>query len=327
MLDFVSVPSAALFCPHRWLTGKHLSERELDNMQQWKSDGLTPVQIHKRLSTDRRKTHRDGPDLTTVRRSLKGKTHQRSKVETRGRKRILTQTNLNRLDKTRDEIITKADNNYEVHWDDVIKRARVSKVHRTTVAKNIRDAGFDIAARKPRLKPCRTEADEAERKAKCNVLRKLDVTFYATKPDATIDNKKWKVPKSVRGRKHLNALKVRFHLRKKSEGLTKGYTKPHPVKHRTNTGGVVNLCAGIINNRVRVWHYLPKIWNGEEAAGLYTNVIHPALKRNRGNKRSYTILEDNDPTGYQSTQGKNAKAACKITTIDFPNLFARFESL
>ena len=115
--------------------GKHFSEQEQDNMQQWKSDGLTPVQIHKRLSTDRRKTHRDGPDLTTVRRSLKGKTHQRSKVETRGRKRILTQTNLNRLDKTRDEIITKADNNYEVHWDDVIKKARVPKVHRTTVAK------------------------------------------------------------------------------------------------------------------------------------------------------------------------------------------------
>ena len=90
------------------------------------------------------------------------------------------------------------------------------------------------------------------------------------------------------------------------------------MKHRTNTGGVVSLCAGIISNRVRVWHYLPKTWNGEEAAQLYTKVLYPALKRNRGAKRSYTILEDNDPTGYKSTKGIMAKRACKITTVDFP---------
>ena len=103
--------------------GKRFSEIELAGMQVWKSEGLTPLQIHKRLYTDCRKKRKAVPDLTTVRRALKGKTHQRSTVETRGRKRILTPTNLKRLDKTRGQIITKADNNYEVHWDDVIKPA------------------------------------------------------------------------------------------------------------------------------------------------------------------------------------------------------------
>ena len=39
------------------------------------------------------------------------------------------------------------DDNYEVHWADVTKKARMPSVNRTTVAKNLRDAGFDIAAR------------------------------------------------------------------------------------------------------------------------------------------------------------------------------------
>ena len=93
-------------------------------------------------------------------------------------------------------------------------------------ASNLRDAGFEIAARKPRLKPCRTEAGEADRKAERNILRKLKEAYYTTKLDATIHNKKWKVPKPVRERKYVNSLKARFHLRKRSDGLNKGYTKP-----------------------------------------------------------------------------------------------------
>ena len=44
-------------------------------------------------------------------------------------------------------VMAMDDDNYEVHWADVTKKARMPSVHRTTVAKNLRDAGFDIAAR------------------------------------------------------------------------------------------------------------------------------------------------------------------------------------
>ena len=38
--------------------GEAFSEVEQGNMQKWSSDGLTPVQIHKRLQTDRLKKHK-----------------------------------------------------------------------------------------------------------------------------------------------------------------------------------------------------------------------------------------------------------------------------
>ena len=56
-----------------------------------------------------------------------------------------------------------------------------------------------------------------------------------------MDNKKWDVPLSARGKKYVKMPKVRGHLRKPGEGLKKGYTKPHPKKRMTNTGGNVNF--------------------------------------------------------------------------------------
>ena len=69
---------------------------------------------------------------------------------------------------------------------------------------------------------------------------------------------------------------------------------------------------------MRVWHYLPWRWSGEAAAAFYTRVLAPALKKYRGEKRRYLILEDNDPTGFKSTKGIAAKRAAGIETVEFP---------
>ena len=42
------------------------------------------------------------------------------------------------------------------------------------------------------------------------------------------------------------------------------------------------------------------------------------MKRHRGSKRRYTILEDNDPTGWKSTAARAAKASLKITPLEIP---------
>ena len=89
--------------------GKHFSPAELDNIQNWKSKSWTPVQIHAQLTKDRTCTRQRGPDLTTARRFVKGKTFKRSAVETRGRKRVLSDRNLATMDRARDTLITKAD--------------------------------------------------------------------------------------------------------------------------------------------------------------------------------------------------------------------------
>ena len=73
-----------------------------------------------------------------------------------------------------------------------------------------------------------------------------------------------------------------------------------------------------MNSKVQIWHYLPKTWNAQAATDLYENVIFPALQRLRGKKRRYTILEDNDPTGYKSTAAKNKKAELNIVPMEFP---------
>lgn len=52
------------------------------------------------------------------------------------------------------------------------------------------------------------------------------------------------------------------------------------------------MACALINNRVAVWEYLPTPWNGEAAADFYRNTLGPALRRLRGRKASYRILED-----------------------------------
>ena len=132
-----------------------------------KAQGVTAVRIHRDLFEARSRKGGCGPDLTSVRRALKGSTFKRSKVETRGRKRALTNVNLKALDKARKRLIKEADSQYEVHWVDVIKAARVPDVHRSTAARTLNNAGYDIKWRTPRTKPPRSSCDEAERKRIC----------------------------------------------------------------------------------------------------------------------------------------------------------------
>ena len=144
-----SIPASA----QRQTMGKHFSDGELDSMHSLKAKGFTPVEIHRQLQGARRRRRQSGPDLTSVRRALKGATFKRARVETRGGRRILSARNVRSLDAARKRLIDEAKGEKEVHWDDVIEAARVPKVDRTTAAKSMRRAGYDIKWRAPRLKP------------------------------------------------------------------------------------------------------------------------------------------------------------------------------
>ena len=295
-----------------------MGQAELDAIHEWKGAGDTPSEVYEKLAQLRRRARKAAPDLTTVRRALKGKTHKRCLAETRGRKRVLSDKNVHALDRARRKLIEKAGGEYEVHWTDVIRAARVRKVDPTTAAKRMTAAGFDVRWRAPRLKPPRGAADRSERKRICNKLRKHPTTFWTQKLDLYMDNKSWKIPTTARGRRFLRKSRVRGHLRKPGEGLEEAFTKPHSRKHRTNTGGTANVFAALCNNRVAVWHYLPKGWGGKAADELYRKIVLPTLKRRRGVKRRYSILEDNDPSGYKSTLAKATKAELGICPIEFP---------
>ena len=122
--------------------------------------GISAKDIHARLARARAPTGDHGPSLRAVQRALKGATFRRAKVETRGRRWPLSSANLRALDRARKRLIAKTGGDCEVHWEDIIRAARVPHVDRSTAAKSLKAAGYGVAWRAPRLKPVRGEIDE-----------------------------------------------------------------------------------------------------------------------------------------------------------------------
>ena len=68
-----------------------------------------------------------------------------------------------------------------------------------------------------------------------------------------------------------------------------------------------------------VWKYLPKNkWNGQVAADTYTQEIQRSLKRTYPNRIYFNVLEDNDPAGFKSKKGEDAKAQAHIRVFEIP---------
>ena len=133
-----------------------------------------------------------------------------------------------------------------------------------------------------------------------------------------IDSKQFDVPTTEKARHHLASQRVRFHLRTPCEGSQPEMTKPGRKKNCLNAGAVAKVCAGISKGRVVMWEYLPKVWNGKGAAALYRGPMVKALKKNSGNKHCYLIFEDNDPVGYTSNKGLEAKQELGIEAVPMP---------
>lgn len=296
----------------------HLTPGELDWLHQQTAAGKTPVQVHALLRARRARQRKDAPDLTNVRRVLRGKTYRQGLVETRGRKRSLSRRMVLSMDRARKTLTRKAAGQTEVRWRDIVKKARAPPVHRSTASASFKREGIPVAWRRPRERPQRTKEHEEERVRLCRSWAKRRGTYFSNAIDLIIDNKKFETPTNERARQYLKKLRVRGHLRTPAEGLKVEYTRPSRKKNRMNTGGSVSVCAGISNGRIVLWHYLPRRWNGEVAASLYKGPIMRALKKHRGQKRHYHVLEDNDPTGYKSRKAQVAKADLGIHAVQFP---------
>ena len=200
-----------------------------------------------------------------------------------------------------------------------LRGAKIPKVHSSIASRRLQDAGYDVKARPPREKPLRTRDHELERVRICKDLVKKPRTYFTKGLHLVMDNKHWDIPLTARSKRYSKMRRIRFHLHTRSEGLKKNFTRPSKKsKHRVSVGGSVNVCAGIANNKVVLWHYLPKRWSGEAAVELYKGAVHTALKKAHGNLRSYRILEDNDPTGYKSNKAVQIKQALRISPIEYP---------
>ena len=297
---------------------KQFSCGEREQVRRAAGARATAAEIWKKLKAARAKRGLPPPDLTTIRRFLKGNTHRLDAHETRGRGPIYTRQNVLKMEKTRKELIAKADGEYEVHWVDVMKKARVAKADLTTVARSFARENLAVGWRSPREKPILGPEHLAERKEACRKWRHYRSDYFTDGVDLIMDNTAWDVPATIRARKYLNRRKVRGHLRKRSEGLQTGFTKPSGKKHHMNTGAKLKILAGLSNCKVVLWHYLDGPWNGEVAESAYRGPIAKVLKKERGEKKKYVVLEDNDPVGYKSNKAIKAKKELCIDAMSFP---------
>ena len=103
----------------------HLSAQEMDFLRGLLGKGLSLVQIHGRLVAQRARKDMAAPSLPNVRKVLKGQTYRQGLAETRGRKKKLSSAHVNAMDKARQDLIRKAKGQHEVHWEDIMRKARV----------------------------------------------------------------------------------------------------------------------------------------------------------------------------------------------------------
>ena len=295
----------------------HLDAREQDAIFAAMVKKKSVAQIHDMLAKRRHHTGVSMVNITVVRRFVRGKTHHRGGVETRGRKRVLTRRNVLAMDSARRKLIKATRGEQRLKWDTIRVKGRAPHATRTTVARAFAREGIDVKLRRAREKPQRTEEMERERAEVCGNMRRWPLSRFTDGIDMIIDNKKFDVPTTPDARHHLATQKLVAQLRTRSEGLQEHFTKPNQKAHRTNLGGTVNVCAGISNCRVVLWEYYTK-WNGQVAADMYKGPILKSLIKKRGRKAKYLLAEDNDPTGYKSGKAIAEKKRLGIQTLDWP---------
>ena len=255
-------------------------------------------------------------EKSTVYRFAKGLTHLRGATETRGRKRSLSKQNVRKLDTTRRRLIQAADNEKRITHADVVDAAGLTDVACQRVCEDaLRAEG--VLFKTPRRKIQRSEADAKLRFGRAKGWVKHRRTYWSKKVHAYVDNKNFPIPRTPQQRKRFRQTMITGHLRRASEGIDRGFTKPRE-KHSFIGIPSVTISAAVAKDKVIMWYVVPGPWNGAAAATMYEDHLQPALERTWGKRARYTIVEDGDRKGNVSTKGIAAKARSKIYPMTLP---------
>jgi hypothetical protein len=138
-----------------------------------------------------------------------------------------------------------------------------------------------------------------------------------------IDNKKFAVYLNGYARDFAARRKARGVYRDRKQRLSKGYTKPPSGFTSYQSGKAINIAAGVSGDRITMWHEVSGSWSGAAAVEMYTESLLPALKKARPEKASarkpvWTIMEDNDPSGYKSGMAVKCKGKLGIQVVTMP---------
>ena len=230
-----------------------------------------------------------------------------------GRPHIVTPIVWRRLIQALARLQKNADAEKEVTLSMVIAEAGV-EVSTRTVPRAFRK--HDLKFYKLRERPVLQPLDIRERKAWAQRHVRRSADQWTRTPHAIIDNKVFPVFGTRQGRSIAARREVRGAYRAPG-------AQPEPWLVKTKStmkpgAPGVMVTAAVINGRIRVWHYIRGPWNGAAAAAKYKGPLRSALKRAYPSRRTHIVLEDNDPTGYKSSQGRRAKRESHIVTDDLP---------
>ena len=145
--------------------------------------------------------------------------------------------------------------------------------------------------------------------------RRWPAKYWVKDIKAYIDNKNFPTPRTPAQRKRFKQTLVTGHLRKKSEGLDRGFTKPRE-KHSFTGIPSVQISAAVTSDKITMWHVVSVSWNGKNAAIMYKGHLRPALQRKYGEVPYYKIIEDGNRKDNTSNKGIAARKRSKDTCGD-----------
>ena len=274
-------------------------------------------QLVRRMHFDQKKKPAEiaaatGRNLSSICRALQKKSYVYKKP---GPKTMITEAQAARLEAQLNKMVAKADGAKEVTLP-ILKKASRLKAGEKTIQRVLHKRG--IYFRKMRSKLILSKEDIKARYDFAKKYKNKSPQWWRKKLHMVIDLKHFQVYVNGQGRHVAAQREIRGVYRKRGQGLNQGYVR-RPKELRYNPGAKgVTVAAGVGYGKVRLWHAIDGSWTGAKAAELYSGPLSKALKKAHPGRKQFTILEDNDPTGFRSKSGIEAKAAAGISVFRIP---------
>ena len=284
------------------MPGTVLSAVEIRLAKMWfNEDEMTPAAIGKLLRRDK----------STMTRLLV-KQDERS---SRGQPKAMSSDEIDSLVAVLNRMLAEANGEYEVTAAMLRREARV-KVSTRTILRELH--ARKIFFRRLREKPLLTQEDIKSRLAFARKYKDKTSKWWNTHIDMHIDLKHFPVLLHGQARSHGAREGTRGAYRTAGQGLGAPFVK-HGKRFKYNTGArSVMILAGVGHGKVLLWKIIDgRNWSGDVASEMYSGPIKDALTKARPRKRSWRVLEDNDPC-FTSRKGVQAKCAAKICTFNIP---------
>ena len=145
---------------------------------------------------------------------------------------------------------------------------------------------------------------------------------WSKQPHAVIDNKRFPMYLTAKGRDHAARRSVRGAYRSGKEAVQGHLVKPKGGTCKFPAQGIM-VAAGVIKDRIRMWHTIDGRWTGNKAAAMYGGPLLKALAKaypTQAARRNckWIVLEDNDPAGYKSSVAVRKKKEVNINIMKLP---------